>query len=377
MKTPRHPRVSGLFARKAFTLVEMLVVITIIVILVIIAVPAFQAMLYSNNRIQAEEAFKGGLTLGRDSAIRGGQGQDALAVFLFEPGLGMRIVACQKVGVFSDTDRSSGAMGRTVQREVFVPIQSLQPVSMPRNWSVRGYAPAGWVDGGWYETQTGQVRYPQGQPAWVFPENAFFDANLATPATDGLNRQTFMVRFEGGSGRVSVSDPQAVLVVYPRESSRGRNSVNADLRLDLSKDLIRTVRRIMSDRLAATSDVARRALIGEISGDCILAKPVTQLSLYDEAKLAGALGVRIDAATGCIYAAGTTPRFVESDGQAITGRRIQQWIEGDTNFDGEYTAGLSQTTLPVDEPQARVFTLDRYLGTAQQVGLAVPQGVSP
>ena len=373
--------------RSAFTLVEMLVVVTIIIIIILIAVPAFQAMLYSNSRIQAEEGMKTGLALGRDAAIRAGQGQDAAAVFIYEPGSGLKIVACQKIGTIEDIDLNRSGPAQFVQREVFVPVTAFEPVSLPRNWVVRGYATAGAVDASWYETSSGLTRYTQGASAWVFPETGFFDADLTGQASDAYNRQTFMVRFEGGTGAVSPAAPHAALVIYPRDSrlNRTANPVIATtpaLRLDTAQDILRTAQRIMTDRLTVTTEADRRKLLGEQSGDCILVKPVTQLALHDETRLAAALGIRINPVTGCIYAGGKSPLFVQptttgGSSQPVTGQRIGQWIEGDTNFDGQFVFG-SETNGRIDEPQAKLYILNRFLGTARQIALQPGQnGVTP
>ncbi len=364
---------------RAFTLIEMLVVIIVIIIIVLITVPAFQAMIYSNGRIQAEEGLKAGLALGRDAAVRGGDGEDAAAVFIYEPGSGMKIVACRRVGSIQDIDLNRTGADRFVQRDVFVPISTFEPVALPKIWTVRGYAGGAQIDAGWYELVGGDPRYPVGEPSWVFPETGFFDSDLNAPQTDGLNRQTFMVRFSGGSGAVTTASPEAALVVYPRDSRFNRSNIsNGDLRLDTSKDKVRTVRRIMADRVSITPD-QRRQLLGEGSGDCILVKSVTQVALMDETKLAAALGVRVNQVTGCIYQASKFPVFVtaEAGGSnlAVTAQRINRWIEGDTNLDGRYTAGMVQATV-TDEPLAKIFVLDRFLGGVQQVVLTPASGVA-
>jgi len=381
MKSLLSPAPSNRRRASAFTLVEMLVVVTIIIILVLIAVPAFQAMIYSNGRIQAEEGLKAGLALGRDAAVRGGDGEDAAAVFIYEPGSGIKIIACRRVGSIEDIDLNRTGPERFVQRDVFVPISTFEPVSLPRIWTVRGYAGSGQIDAGWYEESGGSPRYPIGEPSWVFPETGFFDADLNNSAADGLNRQTFMVRFAGGTGSVTTASPDAALVVYPRDSRFNRVAgISPDLRLDTSKDKVRTARRIMADRISITSEDQRRQLLGEVSGDCLLVKSVTQLALMDETKLASALGVRVSPVTGCIYEASKRPEFVVRNGSgsepAVTAERINRWVQGDTNLDGIYRAGRDQTN-PTDEPIAKIFVLDRFLGSVQQVVLQPAPGYIP
>ena len=381
MKSMLSPAHSVRRRSAAFTLVEMLVVVTIIIILVLIAVPAFQAMIYSNGRIQAEEGLKAGLALGRDAAVRGGDGEDAAAVFIYEPGSGIKIVACRRVGTIEDIDLNRTGPERFVQRDVFVPISTFEPVSLPRIWTVRGYAGSGQIDAGWYEDAGGNPRYPVGAPSWVFPETGFFDTDFNNTAADGLNRQTFMVRFAGGTGAVTTASPEAALVVYPRDSRFNRlATISPDLRLDTSKDKVRTVRRIMADRISIASETQRRGLLGEVSGDCLLVKSVTQLALMDETKLASALGVRVSPVTNCIYEASKRPEFVvgtaSGSGPAVTAERINRWVQGDTSLDGIYTAGREQ--FPgIDEPLAKVFVLDRFLGSVQQVVLQPAPGYIP
>jgi type II secretory pathway pseudopilin PulG len=380
----KAPRPTGTPAprRRAFTIVEVLVVVVIIVALVLIAIPAFSSMLYSNNRIQAEENLKSALSLARDAAVRSAQGEDSAAVFFFEPGGQVRVVACLKVGVAEEQTNGTAPFNVT-RREVFVPVEGAQPIALPKNWTVRGWATSGQVDGEWYEGADGVERYPQGLPAWVFPESDFFDRDLGDRGRDGTFRQTFMVRFEGGTGLVSTASPHAVLVVSPRPSARARSAPD-DLRLDLSQDITRTVRRILADRVSPglTTPAERQALLGVLSGDVVMAKPVPQLALVDESRLAAALGVRLDRVTGSLYRDEPFPRFVgegaggggggNNGAGTVTAERIRRWIEGDTNFNGQY--GPADRA---DDPIAKVFVLDRFIGSAQAVALQPPQGVIP
>lgn len=377
----RVRRVRGV-ARGAFTLVEMLVIVAIAVILVIIALPAFRAMLSSAEQVQAEESLKAALQQARDVAVRAGFGEDAAAVFTYEPpvagGSGrLRVFAASRVGVM--TDVVNGDEGLAVRREVFVAAEGLEAVSLPPGYSVRGYVPAGVIGTDWYEVLGGSVRYPAGQAAWVFPESDFFDATL-TDATGGLARQTFIVRFTGGTGTLSpVQDD--VLVVSPRNSGLNRETTPASLRVDRAEDLRRWANRVLATPdvdgdgdADVTDDRLRRTLLGDASGDTVLARPVTQLAMYEEEQLAAALGVRLDPDTRTIYAgppraASETaqprpwlPRLV--DGTAVTSENITRWVQGNTNLNTRYPPADVE-----DQPVARVFTVDRFLGGVREIAL--------
>ncbi len=375
--------------RGAFTLIEMLVVVAVIILVSIIAIPAFSAMIASGERVRAEESIKRGLSMGHALALRSGIGRDVGMVFFYESPGPLTIVACQKVGELDSL--GLGALFGQPNQDVFVPIGGVEPVTLPPFWGCRGYALAGMIDGEWYEASTdgGASRYPLAEPAWVFPETGFFDPNLSNPARDGYNRQTFMVRFEAGTGRMTMSHTRSALVVSPRPSAANRNVGDA-LRADIAPDLEQWVKRVLATsdfdgdpRVSAADLAGRYALLGDGSGDTILVKAVSQIALYDERALAGDLGVNVDRQTRCIYRLsqwdparlGTDPfrpqfpAFVQ--GNNVTSQNIRRWIEGDTNFNGTPVDGG-------DQPKGRVFTVDRFSGQARPIALRPSSvGINP
>lgn len=373
----------------AFTLLEMLVVVAVMILVAIITIPAFTAMIASSERVRAEENLKRGMTMGHSLALRSGIGRDVAMVFFYEPPGPLTIVACQKVGELDSL--GLGALFGQGNRDVFVPMGGVEPITMPPNWVVRGYALPGMIDGEWYEPATdgGNSRYPFAEAAWVFPETGFYDPNLSNPGRDGFNRQTFMVRFEAGTGRMTMSETRAALIVSPRPSSENRGFGN-DLRADIAPDLEKWVHRVLATtdfdgdpRFTAADLAGRYALLGDGCGDTVLAKAVSQIALHDERALAADLGENVDRQTRCLYrmvnwdpsTPATDPHrpqypaFIQ--GNRVTAERISRWIEGDTNgnrvpFDGN------------DQPKAQVFTVDRFSGQARPIALQPSSvGINP
>ncbi|MBX3401869.1 MAG: type II secretion system protein [Phycisphaeraceae bacterium] len=356
--------------RSAFTLIEMLVVMIIIVILLGIAVPSFQAILSSSESALAETMLKAGMRAGRDAALRSSGDRDSAVVFFFEPGGQCSMVVCVKAGTLLDED---GA-GNTVAREVFAPSPVNQPIQLPRGWSVRGYAPAYSIgvsnnvtldaNHEWYESNPGRPLNAQ-QGNWVFPETGFYNT---TVNNDGFNRQSFMVRFQAGSGLVKIADTSTVLVVAPGPYAAWRGSgVFSQHRADQAEDLTKFVQRVLTAP-TSLSDSQRRQLIGLRASDSVLCRAVSQLVLYEERELARGLGVRADRDTSSLYqpfvvGASSAPELVA--GADVTARNINRWVTGDTNFDGRHRSfnGVNRE----DVPNTRVFALDRATGTLLQV----------
>ncbi len=225
--TTAHPGVGvglvGLRARLhrrrgAFTLTELLAVITIIVILISVAVPAFVGMLRSTNQVLAQSNFRIGLASARDAAVRSAGLNDSAAVFFYEPGGRTSIVTCIAVGELD---------GRTMW--AIDPLT--EAVVLPPGWMVGGFAPAGTIykagslgtepsnpEPRWYESA--DDHYNPDVDNWVFPETGFFrTTNSAgrdtTPGTAGAYRQTFMVRFDGRTGGLALDDRSEGIVFSP------------------------------------------------------------------------------------------------------------------------------------------------------------------
>jgi len=378
---------------RAFTIIELLVVITLIVILILIAVPSFQAMLGSSEEAMAQTQLQAALRAARDAAIRSNGGADAAAVFLFEPGGRTIIVPCVKVGEFSDDPYAGanviGAGGlinnATIRREVFAAAPGFSPISLPKYWNVRAYVDPTAVNADavheWYGSSATTNTGTQ-QTRWVFPETGFYDTDLVDA---GYDRSTFMVRFQAGTGVLVGASTDPVLVLAPRRSYVGRNTqpFNFVTRPDQAEDPVKWVRGVLAGSkvppyTGLLTAVEKRRLIGRISSDMVLARPVMQLALYDEKRLAAAFGVRLDSETGSIYAG---PR-----GQGLTGttnyhaaystgtgannidavQKLAEYMRGDTNFDG--IARENGDTSPVpDRPEAHLFAINRYTGAIREL----------
>jgi len=366
--------------RRAFTLVELLVVIAIFTLLLAIGVPAFSSMLYSSEQSLAENALRVALSAARDAASRSPRGQDAAAVFFYDPTVGrMNIQAYISAGVLKDQDPGTDVV---VAREVFVPVSGYEPTQLPRGWMVRGYAPGGTIDDQWYEkTYTGSGARSRGN--WVFPETAFYNDEVGN---DGLDRQTFMVRFEGGTGIVKTSSGEAVLVYAPSVTTQFRRSSSPwsipSMRADLEADPQRLVRRVLTRPAAGAGSltlVQRQLLLGNISGDTILTKPIGQLAVYNENRLAGYLGVRLDRTTNCMYQdtmamspGSREPTLVAGPGGGVFNDavkvRLNDWIQA-------FDSTANPTDPPLDS-DCRIFTVQRYLGWLQEItGTRGGQGV--
>ena len=410
-------------ARGAFTVVELLVVIVIAVLLLTIAVPAFQNTIYSSNRSLAVNALQASSLMGRDVAIN--SGRDGAVVFVYDPEVQrMSIIPAVKVGTIREptTAPSVGGGGGPpasgfgdqpyFDRDVFIPASFGEPLTMPENWMVRGYAPAGllldydsggnpapvWYNSEMYGGEQNVNANPKEDGQWVFPETGFFprdaqvnggglDGDLSPVDRDGKTaRQSFMIRFDGRTGAVS-RDTRSALFVDPRNSTkrpwgevRRLQPYQRSLRIDIAEDL-----EVWATRVLNSPDLdgdgfgydpgdrtLREQLIGTPSNDTILVKPVTRLALYDEAKLALALGTRgLNKDTNSLYLPHDQDErdvdiqfderlFSGSFDQEDTAKMINQWIDGDTNFD-------EMISFLTDEPDSRLFLVQSYTGELKEV----------
>jgi len=321
----------------AFTIIELMVVVVIISLLTAVALPAFNNMLRSNNASLAGNKLATAVEAARDAAARGGEGEDAAAVFFYDAGR-IRIVPCVRVGTMSDRFSGEDRSSPLVSRDVFVPTPLVEPVELPAGWMVRGRAPGGWTSGAWYEQNyflNGTTS--QNEANWVFPETGFYDSGRND---EGERRQTFMVRFEGGSGRHAIDNGAEAVALDLRPSQEDRTSLR--VRLDKAPDLDTAVRRAMMNPDLLQHD-RLSDLLGNRSSDSVLVKPVAQLALYEERALAGAIGAKIDRVTGSIYTDPEDPQL----GPSIDVGDINSWIDG---------------TLPGYERETRLFRVSRFSG---------------
>ena len=253
-------------ATAAFTVTELLVVITLIVILVLIAVPSFQSMIYSSEEGMAETLVRNSVRAARDAALRSNGGADGAAVFFFEPGGRMTILPCVKVGEITDwatqAAATSGSATDLVRREIFAAAPGFSPVLLPRSWMVRGYVSANSFTNSWYipgntpgyTTNTGVPSV--GRRNWVFPETGFFDVGVPD---DGYHRSTFMVRFQAGTGALVGANTEPVLVLSPRNSVQGRGgapyNLNPSANREGMEDPIKYVRTWLGKSVTGTGSI--------------------------------------------------------------------------------------------------------------------------
>lgn len=350
--------------RTGFTLIELILVIVIILILAAIAIPAFAALAYSSNQSGSSNAVQAALQSARDAAVRAGPGRDAAAVFLVGADGRVRVVVAQVEATLLD----DAGGGNEVERDVLVPAQGVEVSVLPRGWVVRGYvkptalqtgSPALADNLGWYEdTYRGGDR-SLGQ--WAFPETVFFDDGAGN---NGDKRQSFMVRFEGGTGRHLPSATAKALYLDPAPTLAFRDPGTAPwstFRADREGDLGRFVRRVMADPSLTIRE--RRQLLGDEATDTVLVGPVGQLAVYNEKRLAEAIGADgLNRRTDTLYRAiGPSVSGPEYDvtlfgsiSPAEINLRIGLWIR---------SSNLQAGALPASETSdARIFLVSRYLG---------------
>ncbi len=365
----------------AFTLAELLVVISIIVLLLAIAVPSFRNLLYSSERSLAENQLRAGIAAARDAAIQS-EGGDAAAYFSFTPGGRMYITPVVYVGTISDVVRSRNGstpygtdQESRVERDVFAPLATSDPVQLPRGWSIRAYTPPFSVENadldgrhGWYEN----LRTQGDKGQWVFPETGFFDSQ---DGESGWTRQSFIVRFTSGTGELAASNRSLALVldIAPTDDFRSGSPWSIpSYRADIATNQVRFARRILADRQDLDSDLTnqrRCRIIGNSSIDAVLVRPVSELGLYDERRLASALGAKgLNRVTGSLYdnddgdpaLPGFEPRLdaelFEGVNELQIAQNINMWIEGRYQRDNALV-----------ESESRIFSLQNYLGQMQEV----------
>jgi prepilin-type N-terminal cleavage/methylation domain-containing protein len=350
-------------AGAGFTLLEVLLVISIMVLLLAIAIPSFSSLLYTSDQSLAENALRGGLQSARDAAIRSASGQDTAAVFYYDRGKAS-IVVCQRAGTLDD-----GTLAQSKPREVFAPISGFDPAQLPTGWTVRGLVPSGSINAEWYE-KTYLTLGPgfTNQASWVLPETSLFDVDASD---DGRDRQTFMVRFQGGTGELVLGDgePVLVLAVVPSDVFR-QGGLFSNWNALREGDGVRFARRVLGAPMSASnapnaklSFADRKSLLGDVASDTVLTRPVAQLVVCQEKKALAAVGLTPDRVTGTFYqdaaSSNEEPKFIADPAFAQKLRDLNKWLVSTLeNPPGQ----------PVDS-DARLFTVQRYLGVPQEVGL--------
>jgi prepilin-type N-terminal cleavage/methylation domain-containing protein len=385
---------------RGFTIIELIVVTVIGLVSLLIAIPAFNGMVASQNAANAQTQLQAALRSARDLAARSATGQDSAAVFVFEPGGRTQIVIARFVGTLVDLD----VAGNAVPRDVFVPVPGAESTDLPTSWMVRGFAPANFISQDWYATQTaGAARFSNvnassgtSDPAWVFPETSFYDATVALNSRD---RNTFMVRFQGGTGAPALSDSGVSLVVLPRPSDLGRPLSGApswtrvDVQFDAGGtrvestgvDLVAWSRRVLttadldgSGVVNANDQALRQRLIGAQSTDVVRARTVPVLALYNENDLAATLNVRPDPISRSLYLIDPAdwtnvdgkrlrPRIVPITGasdDAAFHRVVTAWIEGQL-----INPGAAPTAQLGPVQPARLFVVSPVSGQLRALDL--------
>ncbi len=345
---------------RAFTLPELLVVIAISILLLAIAVPAFTSVLYNSRRSGAASAVETALAAARDVAVESGPGRDAAAVFFADAGGQIRIMVAVYAGEMVDTEeRGSG----NVRREIFVQSPRVESITLPGGWAVSGRARANTIGldpqkgnvQAWYNNPAQPQTYPdEDEENWVYPETAFFDL---ADADDGEDRQTFMIRFAGGSGAMTYGADEPVLVLDPAPTRESRSAQHNPLEVT---DQRRFVQRVLASRSGlgsaggASSSIAPR-ILGDESRDTVLARPVGQVAVYNMKRLARAIGARrLNEVTGSLYAGEDDPGYDSAIfGSGASAARIAEdvnnWITGQPVSSGA-------------DSDAQIFTVQRYLG---------------
>jgi prepilin-type N-terminal cleavage/methylation domain-containing protein len=301
-----HARRRGGLSR-AFTLLELLVVIALIGLMLAVAAPAVTSIVRSTEEASAKNQLDVAMSAARSAAITSEAGGDTAAVFFLKPGGRVSVGIYRKAGELLDLDLA----GNQVLRDVFVPTAQT-PFNFPAGWMVRGLAPIGTLHdeagdrSGWYEQTIGNRKFEMtgsGGSAWwnwVYPETHFFNPKVRTddPANGGqtaasgnCSRQTFMIRFEAGTGQVKTGERRLALVIDPSPSNAFRTQLPYRYyRFNRGDDVGAVVREILETRVANLPLSDKRKLLGDQATDSVLTQSVTELALYRESDLAAYLG---------------------------------------------------------------------------------------
>ncbi len=338
--------------RAGFTLMELIVVMAAIVLLLAVAVPAFASLIASQRRSLAQTQLQAAIGGARTLALQQFRGTDTAAVFTYEPGESgsgagrLTIVTCVQVGSMPDMVAADPML--TTKRDMFVPDGSVQPVSLPGGWMVRGLVTDNDTTAQWFADPDPSTN----RSNWVFPETGFYDQ---FSQIDGDDRQTFMVRFEGGTGRIK-SDNTEALVLLRRPSVSDRSGRPGAQELFDAEDPARFMRGHMADRNFMRVDdpilvQSRANMMGNVSSDTVLTRPVWAVALYLERELAIALDLRVNQDTGALYDDAMTPSPITN----FDLDKASDWLE---------TGNVTEPTAFAEgTPGALLFTFNRADGS--------------
>jgi prepilin-type N-terminal cleavage/methylation domain-containing protein len=441
---------------RAFTLIELIVVVSLLVVVLGIAVPAFNGMVNASERSLAENTLRVGVTVARDLAAL--NGEESGLLFVRDTNGRTRLIPVVKVGTLTDAGNNPFVVNGfnpqdpasvAIERDVFAPVDFASTLQMPRGWGVAGYAEAGSIDrvisdpmqmitDGWYDSlpygdDGMNVTPPPGFDAvrdaghWVLPETDLYEkftqAPGASPA-DGFTsevsnadanrtpRQSFMLRFESGTGLL-VRGGRPALVLDPRPSSLGRllSPTPRWTRANRMDDAVEWTNRVLETLVideTATQYVPLRdeslrvTLIGNFSNDTVLAGTVARLAIFEDRELAAGLGASgLNAETNSLYAPISRDGRIQFDEELFTqagldvagtveGGIVQQgialgitrWIQGDTNFlevgsfasDADNDGSVYNDAevpgangAPADQPVAQVYFIHPGTGELTEV----------
>ncbi len=378
--------------RRAFTLIELIAVVTLLLVVLGIAVPAFTNMIRASERTLAENTLRVGVTVARDIATL--NGRDAGLLFVREDNGRTRLIPVIRVGTLDDAVQNpfvtpfDPVNSVTVERDVYAPVPFSSPLQMPRGWTIAGYAEPGSIDQflgavptpglteGWYDSfaygDQGQA-LANPDPVrdaghWLLPESGIFERFMQAPGdappagfvsqvsnqdADRTPRQSFMLRFEATTGALQRGGRPA-LVLDPRPSSLGRNEFIQEtrwMRANRVEDYENWI-----NRLLTTADLnnqngidfldfrLRLAAIGNFSNDTVLAGAVSRLAVFEENELITGLGASgVNRETEWIYEPIAEAGRIDFDMSLFAGSTVIQtpqdvrlgitrWIQGDTNF---------------------------------------------
>jgi len=193
----RHHARSSSRNDRAFSLVELLVVMGVMIALVATTLPAFRALQESNRSSNGVNGVSAALSTARALAVR--EGRDSALMFMFD--VTRQVTTMQLLVLDSTVDDMTG------KASVFVPAEGQSLIELPQGAGVFGYGygatrmgdgnptPETWYEdlGEWYETEEDPDLDP-----WLFPRTdprIDLDGNADIQDADLELLDTFIIRF--------------------------------------------------------------------------------------------------------------------------------------------------------------------------------------